>query len=222
MRVHEIERTKASLTYVLLKDFIRNLEIKTGSHLDVEGIAKRFNSSVTPVREALFRLSCESLIEAQPNRGYFVKRIDLAEQVSLHEIGDLILTHSSCHIHEWPIAFQKSDITAHHYAEFLEAIAINARNPEMHKIFLNVIDRTFGLIKIYLEREEARTAVAGDISNFLNAHSSPSAYDHLRKLRQRFHTELPRLVKEASTVTGGAVGRLPDALRRMEQIQFRS
>jgi DNA-binding GntR family transcriptional regulator len=52
---------------------------RPGERLEVEELARRFETSVTPVRDALQMLSQESLVTIKPRSGYFVARITLKE-----------------------------------------------------------------------------------------------------------------------------------------------
>lgn len=59
---------------------------KPGERLDVEELAQRFETSVTPVRDALQMLSQEGLVSIRPRSGYFVTRITLKQ---LRDMMDL-------------------------------------------------------------------------------------------------------------------------------------
>jgi len=50
---------------------------KPGERLDVEELAHRFDTSVTPVRDALHMLNQEGLVTIKPRSGYYVTRITL-------------------------------------------------------------------------------------------------------------------------------------------------
>lgn len=52
---------------------------KPGERLDVEALARQFETSVTPVRDALQMLSQEGLVTIKPRSGYFVVRITLKQ-----------------------------------------------------------------------------------------------------------------------------------------------
>jgi GntR family transcriptional regulator, rspAB operon transcriptional repressor len=52
---------------------------KAGERLDIEKLARRFDTSVTPVRDALQMLSQEGLVTIKPRSGYFVARITLKQ-----------------------------------------------------------------------------------------------------------------------------------------------
>ncbi|WP_244404183.1 GntR family transcriptional regulator [Fulvimarina pelagi] len=57
-----------------------------GQRLDEQAIARRFDVSRTPVREALQQLVATGLVELQPYRGAFVKEISLSELVQMLEV----------------------------------------------------------------------------------------------------------------------------------------
>ena len=53
------------------------LRLMPGIRMSENELARRFGTSRTPVREALFRLVDEGLIEVLPQRGTFVSRISM-------------------------------------------------------------------------------------------------------------------------------------------------
>lgn len=59
---------------------------KPGERLNIEDIADHYNTSVTPVRDALQMLCQEGLVNIKPSSGYYVKRITLKE---LHDMFEL-------------------------------------------------------------------------------------------------------------------------------------
>ncbi|GGF24981.1 GntR family transcriptional regulator [Aliidongia dinghuensis] len=67
----------ASAIYETLRKEIVGLQLLPGARLSENELALRFRTSRTPVREALFRLVDEGLIEVRPQRGSFVSRISL-------------------------------------------------------------------------------------------------------------------------------------------------
>jgi DNA-binding GntR family transcriptional regulator len=52
---------------------------KPGERLDIERLARHFDTSVTPIRDALQMLSQEDLVTIKPRSGYFVARITLKQ-----------------------------------------------------------------------------------------------------------------------------------------------
>ncbi|CEA09295.1 HTH-type transcriptional repressor CsiR [Arthrobacter saudimassiliensis] len=57
-----------------------------GTRLQPVALAERLGTSSTVVREALVRLAGDGLVTAQPNRGFFVRDLDLQELQDLTEL----------------------------------------------------------------------------------------------------------------------------------------
>ena len=62
-----------------LRDRIVVGELAPGTRLSEQDIATAYGLSRQPVREAFIRLAGEKLVEVRPQRGTFVRKIDLAE-----------------------------------------------------------------------------------------------------------------------------------------------
>lgn len=76
----QLDKTPLSeKVYRLLIDMIITGKIPSDSHLREEHIAKQFNVSATPVREAFKRLASDGFIEIIPYHGAVVKGIDEEE-----------------------------------------------------------------------------------------------------------------------------------------------
>ena len=97
---HTINRsttTADNVAAALREEILRGIiEAETG--LKQDKIASRFNVSTIPVREALFQLADEGLVEFIPNRGAFVSSI------SADELRELFIIRDSLEI----LAFEKS------------------------------------------------------------------------------------------------------------------
>lgn len=61
-----------------------------GERFNVEEIAKRYETSVTPVRDALQMLNQEGLVTIKPRSGYFVSRITLKELRDMLELRRIL------------------------------------------------------------------------------------------------------------------------------------
>jgi DNA-binding GntR family transcriptional regulator len=61
-----------------------------GEQLRQATVAERFGVSRIPVREALRALAAEGLLCHAPNRGYFVKKLDVAEMEQLYWMRGLL------------------------------------------------------------------------------------------------------------------------------------
>ncbi|WP_417583344.1 GntR family transcriptional regulator [Pelagibacterium sp.] len=85
----------ATTVYQALREEILTLQREPGAGLDEVGIAKEFNLSRTPVREALFMLSGDGLVHVLQNRASIVAPL------TMHRVNDLfdtwlILTRAVC------------------------------------------------------------------------------------------------------------------------------
>ncbi len=66
-----------------------------GEPLTITDLAQELGLSATPVREALSRLAGEGLIEDRRGRGYFAKRLDVADLVELYGLRRLYLVEAA-------------------------------------------------------------------------------------------------------------------------------
>jgi DNA-binding transcriptional regulator YhcF (GntR family) len=197
MRMDIRDRTKASKAYGILKALITMHDLKVGIHLEVEELAKLLQCSVTPVRESLTRLASELLVEIHPNRGYFVRKPDLIEQLSVHEFGNLLLVQSTRSLKSFDIGTCPPVIHGASYCDFLMTVVDRMNNDEISRTFRNLTDRSIGLVRVHLEDDVNRSLAARDIANFFQAKSAAEAENHLFSLRDRFSGALPFLVREA-------------------------
>ena len=59
---------------------------RPGEKLDEQALARRFDVSRTPVREALQQLASVGLIDLKPNRGAFVREVSIGELIQMFEV----------------------------------------------------------------------------------------------------------------------------------------
>lgn len=76
VRPMSIPLSVASIHTTIRQDIIV-LRLRPGTRVSENELARRFGTSRTPVREALFRLVDEGLVEVWPQRGTFITRISL-------------------------------------------------------------------------------------------------------------------------------------------------
>jgi DNA-binding GntR family transcriptional regulator len=84
-RVHQ-DASLSDDIYYHLKDYILNDVTSPAERLQLGQLSQHFGVSITPIREALIRLSAESIIESKPGRGFFYRDFLASEQASLYEI----------------------------------------------------------------------------------------------------------------------------------------
>lgn len=85
-----IDETSKSLIYKKMRRSIIMGHRESGERLNVDAIAREYNTSVTPVRDALQMLSHEGLVVIKPRSGYFVMSITLKQLRDLLDIRRIL------------------------------------------------------------------------------------------------------------------------------------
>ena len=80
------DQTSKNAIFIALRRSIIMGHLKPGERFDVEAISKQYNTSVTPVRDALQMLSQEGLVNIKPRSGYFVSHTSLKQLRDLLEL----------------------------------------------------------------------------------------------------------------------------------------
>lgn len=70
----------------VLEDDILNAVLRPGERLDEQSLARRFDVSRTPIREALRHLASSGLVDIKKNQGATVKRLTTNELVEMFQI----------------------------------------------------------------------------------------------------------------------------------------
>ena len=81
----EVRLSTDSLVRLLENDILSSV-LKPGDRLDEQSLARRFEVSRTPVREALRHLASSGLIEIRKNQGATVKRLTTAELIEMFQV----------------------------------------------------------------------------------------------------------------------------------------
>lgn len=76
--------THTSAVYALIRADIMNGTLEAGSKLKTRSLAERFNVGLSPIREALSRLSSEGWVQQNDRRGFSVVPVSVAELHDLH------------------------------------------------------------------------------------------------------------------------------------------
>lgn len=79
----EIKTTRSSAIYLELRDAILEGSLDPGKKLNVRDLSAQFETGLSPVREALNRLSMEGLAQHADNRGFVVAPVSLPELLDL-------------------------------------------------------------------------------------------------------------------------------------------
>lgn len=86
----EIRGSLADSIYIQLRDWISDGTLQPGYRLREVEIARHFEVSTTPTREALQRLQYDGLVESHPRRGASVASVEWAEIHSLLIVRELL------------------------------------------------------------------------------------------------------------------------------------
>ena len=76
----------ADQAYRQIRDAIVAVRLQPGSPLDEKALGASLGLGLTPIREALKRLTLEKLAVTYPRRGTFVSRINIADEARLTEV----------------------------------------------------------------------------------------------------------------------------------------
>ncbi len=126
--------------YEELRSDILSNGLKDGSKLSEAYVCKKYNVSRTPVREALFQLEAEGLIEIIPNRGAFVKGLSERDISDVFDMRCLLEMKAA----EWAIirmSYEEID-KLHETLDFMELYTLrgdNERISEFNTEFHNIV-----------------------------------------------------------------------------------
>jgi DNA-binding GntR family transcriptional regulator len=153
--------------YDVLRDEIVDLVLEPGSPIDEIELAKRFEMSRTPIREALVRLAGDGLVTTLPNRSTVVSAINfltlhtffdaltlmyrvttrLAAENRTPEDLDLIRAHQA----EFSSAVRDRDALAMIATnrDFHAAIAAAGQNAYYEGLFIRLLDEGRRILRLY-------------------------------------------------------------------------
>jgi DNA-binding GntR family transcriptional regulator len=118
------------VAYQKIKELIVTLRLGPRDQVDEEWLAKKLSIGRTPIREALFRLNAENLVEVVRGRGFFVR------DITLHSIKDLFETMLI--LERSAVALAATRIQTGQIEE-LQRINVDLRQAWLEKNFLQVM-----------------------------------------------------------------------------------
>ncbi|MFZ5822222.1 MAG: GntR family transcriptional regulator [Chloroflexota bacterium] len=86
----QVDETSKSLIYKQLRRSIIMGHREAGERLNIDSLAEEYNTSVTPVRDALQMLSHEGLVDIRPRSGYFVAHITFKQLRDLLDVRRIL------------------------------------------------------------------------------------------------------------------------------------
>jgi DNA-binding GntR family transcriptional regulator len=84
------QRTITEQVLTRLRDLILSGALPPGSRIDQAEMARRFGTSLVPVREALARLQSSGLVRIVPHRGVFVEELSLEEMIDIYYMREVL------------------------------------------------------------------------------------------------------------------------------------
>jgi len=167
MSAHDKHRSP----YSELKGLLMRHCFVPGEQLQIAALAKRLNTSTTPVREALNRLHAEGFLVLHPHRGFFAKALSVREMTELYELGYLLLKSAIAKSADNRAVVGTSaldslvaDLTqiavngesdrhvcATQLEQVLQKFVSSAKNNVMHSAFRNFHERTHYVRVLYLQ-----------------------------------------------------------------------
>lgn len=78
------------LIFQYLRDAIVSGQMEPEDHLFEEELAKKFNVSRTPIREAIRKLELEGLVQRSPRRGVIVRKFSLDDVKEIYDIRSIL------------------------------------------------------------------------------------------------------------------------------------
>lgn len=189
--------------YAAIKQRLREGGYAYGDRLEPAVLADELNASVTPVRDALHRLTGERLVEAPRHEGFRVPV--MTETMLRHLYGwhhDLLLLalmkHRKTALADHPAANRgRKDIPLHEHpnAVFL-ALVRTAANPEHVAALESLLERlepVERLEQLFLDETESETA---EILRALQAHDSNALRRSLTHYHRRRLKIVPALIDQ--------------------------
>jgi DNA-binding GntR family transcriptional regulator len=86
----QVEDTSKSRAYKQLRRSIIMGHCRPGERLNLDELTKTYNTSITPLRDALQMLAQEGLVTIKPRSGYFVSQITLKVLRELFDLREIL------------------------------------------------------------------------------------------------------------------------------------
>lgn len=198
--------------YKVLKKMILEWELKPGSKILQEHLAKRLSVSRTPLVKALRMLESEGLVETVPNRGAFVKKFSKREMLWMYDIREAlegIAAREAASIatdqqieelrdifKDFPLPLENDDKEAYRKAdiEFHQRITEICQNQMLFQIntSFNILLRTYqeGLTRSPRTTLPEHMAIIDALSNHDEELSEKLMRKHLRRAKRSFEKRL--------------------------------
>lgn len=185
-----IATTKSKFIYTALKRKILSGELRPDTRLVIRQLAKLYDSSDIPVREALMELAADGLIEMNPHKGSRVKKHSTKElkdmltiRKALEPLAAALAAENSTP--ELVEALQASFNQSKKFSDEKNFTAYSDKNREFHQLILDASDN------IYLKK------ILGELlRNELRTKSVFEIFPEILAISQKEHCEMIELIRE--------------------------
>ncbi len=199
----------SEVAYQKIKELIVTLRVGPRDQVDEEWVAEELSIGRTPIREALFRLNAENLVEVVRGRGFFVRDITLSNLRDLFETM-LILERSA-------VALAANRIKNNQIEDLLRInsdlrqvwleknfLHVTLLNSRFHRIIYKATDNSFLFSYLAnLQNQSQRLAYMcfiKDLSSYdMQSHAELSIKDHqslIELFRQGNDIEAVKVISE--------------------------
>ncbi len=199
----------SEVAYQKIKELIVTLKLGPRDQVDEEGVAKKLSIGRTPIREALFRLNAENLVEGIPGRGFFVRDITLSNLRDLFETM-LILERSAVALAANRIRAGQIDDLQRINSDLRQAwleknyLQVTLLNCRFHRIIYKASDNSFLITYLEnLQNQSQRLAYlcfSKDLTSFdIQSHAELSIKDHqslIEHLSHGNHIEAAKVISD--------------------------
>lgn len=205
-----------STAYEKLKSLVMENLFHPGEHLHVVNLADHLAVGITPVREALIRLSAEELIACYPKRGFFARVITAKELGELYRLACSLLTSTLRNADDRATikvvavdvdyVLNRTQADRHLSLAMLveqlhEQIAELIGNQEVAKVIRRYNQRTHSIRRIYLEQgTDPKQAISylRDLAALIERNDRENAIAKITQLFDAKLVQIPRLAKEVT------------------------
>lgn len=121
--------TLSEKAYQHIRGMLASRELSPGQRLVTRTLAEEIGVSLAPVREALYRLATEGLVEHVPGAGAFVRKPDRQELEELYILRDLTESYAAAEAakHASEECLDELDAIVDAWTEIAEAIAASPK-----------------------------------------------------------------------------------------------
>lgn len=195
-------RTSQKRVYQQIREAIVNGSIAFGQRLSEDSLAKMFEVSRTPVREAIFQLAQEGLISKKVNSHFYVKRPSEEDLEDLFDVRIVLnnLLVDKLMVHMDPVVIETleknlekcrrllddPDTVSLNYAlsEFHSTLTAGAKSPCLQRILSSLLDSTLMSRAIVLEIPGVRQMLVSDHERIVAAIKAGNKAEAKRVMRK--------------------------------------